>query len=186
MKSLEQEIAERVATVTAKAVTSLKKQIADKRAVPALMHPKKIQPGSAEYFAVKAINEKYSKPFQAVGHTDPVKDQWPWECENTQMYRARLCNYLQTGDRKHSAGKIIDMALAAPEKFDAEESRIISDSWKAATAPGSTPHPILIEDQSGRKVTEWSGHKSAWLGRFKAIGYQMLDKNGDLPKLELR
>jgi hypothetical protein len=58
------------------------------------------------------------------------------------------------------------------------EGDIYADAKAAAAQPAEASagklYPVVHEDQTGRKITEWKGDKSVWMDQFKASGYRQL------------
>lgn len=133
--------------------------------------------GIETQLAAKPSEEEAGKMADAQAKADSVAAAFgdsasrPLQGESLLAYRKRLASKFQAHSKQFKDVKLSSIADAS--LFDAVEAGIYADALEAAKSPASVPMGMLFErtrsDAAGRKISEFTGHPSAWTNQFKAV-----------------
>lgn len=153
----------------------LRKQLATMNAqIGELVKSQPRQMDDTEARAMSDAQAACDQVAQAFGDSAPR----PLQGETLVGYRKRLVQKFQ----KHSAQyKAIDLSTVNdPAMLAIVEKQVYADAMDAANAPGEVGtdlREIVRTDTTGRKISTFVGHPSAWTNQFKAPRLQLLRIN---------
>lgn len=161
IKAKEKEKADAAAAADAAAKAdseSIRKRIDDVER----MLPKHIT--DADYASMADAQARYDGVFSLFGDAASR----PLQGETPLAYRRRLAGTLKVHSKNW---KEVDLATIADDAtFAIVEGQVLADAQAAALAPSSAPEgelrPVRRRDPTGRTITEYVGHPSAWMNQF--------------------
>lgn len=126
------------------------------------MLPKHIT--DADYASMADAQARYDGVFSLFGDAASR----PLQGETPLAYRRRLAGTLKVHSKNW---KEVDLATIADDAtFAIVEGQVLADAQAAALAPSSAPEgelrPVRRRDPTGRTITEYVGHPSAWMNQF--------------------
>jgi len=125
----------------------------------------KEEPKEEDRAAMADAQAKADSVYAAFGDSAPR----PLQGETLLAYRKRLAAKMQPHCK---AFKDVNLSACDATVLNAIEAQIYADAQVAASSPAAVPAGVLMErttqDATGRKITTFHGHPSAWTKQFKA------------------